>query len=173
MTYEVTIDGRDFQVELARGAAGFLCRVTPLGKSPAGARDFSVDAIRAERDVLSLVIAGRSYEVKRALDAGGVNIAVGSTRFAAEVRDPRSLRSRRARADATEGPKRISAPMPGKVVRLLVAEKAQVEAGQGLVVIEAMKMQNELKSPKKGVVQKILVDEGSAVNPGDTLVIVE
>jgi pyruvate carboxylase subunit B len=63
--------------------------------------------------------------------------------------------------------------MPGKVVRLLVAENDAVEAGQGVAVIEAMKMQNELKSPKKGVVRKILAREGAAVNAGETLAVVE
>ena len=63
--------------------------------------------------------------------------------------------------------------MPGKVVRLLLAPGAEVEAGAGVLVVEAMKMQNEVKSPKKGIVRKILVSEGSAVNAGDVLAIVE
>ena len=71
------------------------------------------------------------------------------------------------------GPKKIVAPMPGKVVRLLVREADEVEMGAGVAVVEAMKMQNEIKSPKKGTVQKILVTEGAAVNAGDVLAIVE
>jgi biotin carboxyl carrier protein len=63
--------------------------------------------------------------------------------------------------------------MPGKVVRVLVDQGTQVEAGAGVLVVEAMKMQNEIKSPKKGVVQKILAIEGAAVNAGDVLAIVE
>jgi biotin carboxyl carrier protein len=63
--------------------------------------------------------------------------------------------------------------MPGKIVRLLVREGAAVEAGTGVLVVEAMKMQNEIKSPKKGTIQKILVGEGTAVNAGDVLAIVE
>jgi biotin carboxyl carrier protein len=63
--------------------------------------------------------------------------------------------------------------MPGKVVRVLAAEKTEVDAGQGVLVVEAMKMQNELKSPKKGIVQKILASEGAAVNAGDVLAVVE
>jgi biotin carboxyl carrier protein len=59
------------------------------------------------------------------------------------------------------------------VVRLLVGENAEVEAGQGIVVVEAMKMQNEIKSPKKGVVKKMMARVGAAVNPGDVLAIVE
>lgn len=63
--------------------------------------------------------------------------------------------------------------MPGKVVRVLVSTGVEVEAGTGVLVVEAMKMQNEIKSPKKGTVQRILVGEGSAVNAGDILAIVE
>ena len=89
------------------------------------------------------------------------------------MRDPRSLRSRRDAAGDEHGPKKLVAPMPGKVVRVLVAEKSEVEAGQGIVVVEAMKMQNEIKSPKKGFVQKMLVTPGANVIAGDVLAIVE
>ena len=63
--------------------------------------------------------------------------------------------------------------MPGKVVRILAQQGAQVESGQGVLVIEAMKMQNELKSAKKGVVRKIMVKEGATANSGDVLAVVE
>ena len=63
--------------------------------------------------------------------------------------------------------------MPGKIVRVMVAVGDEVKAGQGIVVMEAMKMQNEMKSPKDGRVQKILVAEGATVNPGDTLAVIE
>ena len=81
--------------------------------------------------------------------------------------------SSRTRAADHQGPKKITAPMPGKVVRLLVREGDSVEAGAGVAVVEAMKMQNEIKSPKKGTVQKILVSESNPVNAGDVLAIVE
>jgi len=63
--------------------------------------------------------------------------------------------------------------MPGKVIRILLQEKAGVEPGQGILVMEAMKMQNEIKSPRKGTIQKILATEGANVNAGDVLAIVE
>jgi len=63
--------------------------------------------------------------------------------------------------------------MPGRVVRVLAKENDEVEAGRGIVVVEAMKMQNEIKSPKKGTVRKILAAEGATVNAGDVLAIVE
>jgi biotin carboxyl carrier protein len=89
------------------------------------------------------------------------------------VRDPRSLRSRKAAAGAGEGPQKIVAPMPGKIVRILAAAGTEVEAKQGIVVVEAMKMQNEMKSAKKGTVKQVLVEEGATVNAGDVLAIVE
>ena len=98
---------------------------------------------------------------------------MGDQPYTAEVRDPRSLRGRKLRADHGKGVRRLVAPMPGKVVRFLVGENAPVEAGQGVVVVEAMKMQNEIKSPKKGIVVKLAVAEGAAVNAGDVLAIVE
>jgi biotin carboxyl carrier protein len=64
-------------------------------------------------------------------------------------------------------------PMPGKVIRLLVNVGDEVEAGQGLVVVEAMKMQNEIRSPKKGKVERVLVSEGQNVNAGEALAWVE
>ena len=76
-------------------------------------------------------------------------------------------------AAAEAGPQKITAPMPGKIVRIMVAEGDEVKAGQGIIVMEAMKMQNEMKSPKDGKVQKILTSEGSTVNPGDALAVIE
>ena len=123
--------------------------------------------------MLSLLIAGKAYRSGASALASDLRIWVGDQSYSAEVSDPRSLRNRKARADAGKGPRPLVAPMPGKVVRFLVAEKSAVEAGQGVVVVEAMKMQNEIKSPKKGIVLKLSVAEGAAVNAGDVLAIVE
>jgi biotin carboxyl carrier protein len=100
-------------------------------------------------------------------------IVIGEESFSYEVRDPRSLGARRAKAASHDGPRKIKAPMPGKVVRIIAGEGTHVEAGQGILVIEAMKMQNEMKSPKAGVVKKILATEGTTVNAGDTLAEIE
>ena len=164
MTYDVTIDGKNYRLELKRDGDRWSCRVD--------GRAFEVDAVLARPDVLSLRIGNKAYEVKCERVASDLHIWVGSVRYAAEVRDPRSLRGR-ARAVDEHGPKKLTAPMPGKVVRILVTQGAEIEAGAGVLVVEAMKMQNEVKSPKKGTVQKILVNEGAAVNAGDVLAIVE
>ena len=165
MIYDVNIDGTEYRLELARDQGAWKCRVN--------GREIALDAVLTRANVLSVVINGTAYEVKRELTPVDLHFWVGSARYAAEVRDPRSLRSRRQAAGAAHGVRKLVAPMPGKVVRLLVAEKAEVQAGQAVLVVEAMKMQNELKSPKKGVVQRILAAPGAAVNAGDVLAIVE
>jgi biotin carboxyl carrier protein len=164
MTYDIAIDGKSHRLDLNRADGRWSCRLD--------GREVEVDAVLARPDVLSLRIGNQAYEVKCERVAGEMHLWVGSARFATEVRDPRSLRGR-VRAVDDHGPKKLTAPMPGKVVRILVSERAEVEAGAGVLVVEAMKMQNELKSPKKGTIQKILVSEGAAVNAGDVLAIVE
>lgn len=164
MTYEISIDGRTYRLELSQSEVRWSCRLD--------GREIEVDAVLARPDVLSLRMGNKAYEVKCERVASDVHIWVGSQRFAPEVRDPRSLRSR-SHAAAEQGPRKLTAPMPGKVVRILLAQGAEVEAGAGVVVVEAMKMQNEVKSPKKGTVQKIVVAEGAAVSAGDVLAIVE
>ncbi len=164
MLYDITIDGKKYRLDLNRADGRWSCRLD--------GRDFEVDAVLTRPDVLSLRIGALAYEVKSEQVANELRLWVGSTCFAVEVRDPRSLRGR-TRAGDDRGPMTITAPMPGKVVRLLVHEGDEVEPGSGVAVVEAMKMQNELKSPKKGIIQKILVSEGAAVNAGDGLAIVE
>jgi biotin carboxyl carrier protein len=164
MIYEINIDGKDYRLDLNRTDGRWSCRLE--------GREIEVDAVLVQTDVLSLRIGNRSYEVKRESINGDIHLCVGSARFAAEVRDPRSWRSRMRAVDA-HGPKKLTAPMPGKIVRILVSQGEQVEAGAGVLVVEAMKMQNEIKSPKKGTIQRVLVVEGAAVNAGDVLAIVE
>jgi len=166
MTYDVAIDGKLHRVELTRGRdAKLLCRLD--------GRDLDLDAIEAGRDILSIILSGRAWEVKRERVGGEMHLMIAGERYAAEVRDPRSFRSRQTAGAGLEGPKKLVSPMPGKVVRVLLAAGAEVEAGQGIIVVEAMKMQNEIKSPKKGKVGKILAAEGATVNAGDALAIVE
>jgi biotin carboxyl carrier protein len=164
MTYDVTIDGKNYRLELDWAEGRWSCRVD--------GRDLQVDAVLARPDVLSLRIGNQAYEVKCERVKSDLHLWVGAKRYAADIRDPRSLRGR-ARAVDDHGPRELTAPMPGKVVRVLVSAGTEVEAGAGVLVVEAMKMQNEIKSPKKGTIQKILVSEGAAVNAGDVLAIVE
>lgn len=165
MVYDVTIDGKDFRLELQRAETSWQCRVN--------GSDLKIDAVLARRDVLSVLIDGKAYEIKREHTPTDTHLWVGSVRYLAELRDPRSLRGRKGAGAEDKGPKKIFAPMPGKVVRMLVDQGQPVEAGQSILVVEAMKMQNEIKSPKKGTLQKIVAIEGANVNAGDVLAIVE
>lgn len=164
MLYDVTIDRKKYRLDLNHADGRWSCTLDGCA--------LQIDAVLARPDVLSLRIGDKCYEVKSEHVGGDWHVWVGSARFAAEVRDPRSLRGR-SRATDDHGPRKITAAMPGKVVRVLVNEGQEIEAGAGIAVVEAMKMQNEIKSPKKGIVQKIPVKEGDALNAGDVLAIVE
>jgi biotin carboxyl carrier protein len=103
---------------------------------------------------------------------GEVVVVIDGNRFDIDVRDPRHFR-RRNGWHGIDGLQNVTAPMPGKVVRLLAQLGTTVTAGQALVVVEAMKMQNELRSPKSGKVVSVPVHEGDTVAAGDVLVVVE
>lgn len=165
MTYEISVDGKNHRLDLNREDGRWRCVLD--------GETMEVDAVIARPNVMSVIIGGQAFEVKRERTATDMHLWVKSARFAVEVRDPRSLRSRRAKGGGVEGPQKLLAPMPGKIVRVISVIGTEVEAGQGVVVIEAMKMQNELKSPKKGHVKQILVAEGTSVSAGEVLAIVE
>jgi len=164
MIYDINVEGVNYGLEMNRVDGRWETRVD--------GREVAIDAVLARRDVLSIIIEGKAYEIKRERTATDMHLWVGPRRYAVQLRDPRSLRSR-ASADDGKGPRKLLAPMPGKVVRVLLQEESEVEAGQGVVVVEAMKMQNEIKSPKKGILRKIVAAEGAAVNAGDVLAVVE
>ncbi len=162
MKYEVLISGRNHSVEIQREAAGWNISVD-------GARIES-DAVEVAPNVFSILIGGQSYEIYvHRLHDGRIKLQSGHQEWIAEVQDPRAWRGRRHGTAEAEGRQQIVAPMPGKVIRILVEPGDEVEAGQGLLVVEAMKMQNEIKSPKRGKVERLLAKEGQTVNAGDAL----
>jgi len=127
-------------------------------------------AMPVEPGVYSVLVDGKSFEVR--LLPGAQHVQVGARRFTAEVRDPRNS-TRRSRDTLAGGRQNIIAPMPGKVIRVLVQPGDSVEAGQGLVVVEAMKMQNEMKASRPGKVVEVRVHDGATVGAGDILVALE
>ena len=164
MILDVTVNGRDYRVELEQQESGsWSCRVD--------GEPITVNSSSTANGVLSLLLGSQSYEI--IANPAQQQIAIGSERYSVEVRDPRSWRSRRAKAGAGEGPKKVVAPMPGKVVRVIAAAGTEVEQGAGVIVIEAMKMQNELKSPKSGTVAELRVETGATVNAGEVLAVIE
>jgi biotin carboxyl carrier protein len=133
----------------------------------------NLESVReVEPGVYSVFVEGRSFEVSTVPAPDGLHVHAGGRRFAVEVRDPRDA-SRHSRAAVGSGRQNISTPMPGKVVRLLVSAGDAVDAGQGLVVVEAMKMQNEMKASRAGRVVEVRVRDGETVGAGDTLVVLE
>jgi len=114
----------------------------------------------------------RSFRCIADADLDGDLVVVNGERIAYAVYDPRSLRSTSATASES-GPKPLKAPMPGRIVRVLVEPGEKVTAGQGCVVMEAMKMQNELKAPRAGVVAKLAAKVGETVAAGAVLLVVE
>jgi len=129
------------------------------------------DVAEIAPNTLSILIRGESHEIRVAHSSEGLlKIQAGLREFAAEVTDQRSWRGRRLGHVEVEGRQQITAPMAGKVVRVLVKFGEKVEVGQGLMVVEAMKMQNEIRSTKSGTVERLLAEEGQAVNAGETLV---
>ncbi len=163
VTVWIEIGGKKRRVELPAGASGGLLECSVDGVA------VSADVRLLEPGVMSLLVNGRQYRC--VFDGDGV--VIGGRKYGFEVDDPRSLQGRRGSGGGTEGPRPVKAPMPGRVVRLLVEVGDEVGEGQGVVVIEAMKMQNELKSPKVGRVVRVGVGVGDTVGSGDVLVVVE
>jgi biotin carboxyl carrier protein len=162
MKYDVRIGGKTRAVELTRNCEKWCISLD--GNS------LDADAVEVAPNTFSILFEGESFEVRVApMPDGSLALHAGVAEFTAEVDDPRAWRGRRHGIFEAEGRQQIAAPMPGKVVRILVNAGESVEVGQGLLVVEAMKMQNEIRSPKNGRVEKLFVQEGQAVNAGDVL----
>jgi biotin carboxyl carrier protein len=118
--------------------------------------------------VYTVLLEGRSYDAFVEATPDGLIVTINGNRFEVDVRDPRRL-SRRSPGAGGAGVQTLSSPMPGKVVRVLVAVGDTVAAGQGVLVIEAMKMQNELKATRAGTVLSVSAKEGATVVAGEAL----
>jgi len=128
--------------------------------------------VQVEPGVYSVLLDGASYEIRLIETSRGMSAEVGGRRFAVEVNDPRDT-SRGPRSSLGSGRQNVVAPIPGKVVRVLVKAGDSVDEGQGLVVVEAMKMQNEMKASRPGRVIEIRAQAGDTVSAGDTLAVLE
>jgi biotin carboxyl carrier protein len=164
MKLEIHLGGKTRTVELARADGRLQCAID--GKA------LEADAVEISPGIYSLLIHGRSFEVRVDEHPDGLRVHTGHREFPVKVVDPRAWRGARGAALEAEGRQQIHAPMPGKVVRLLVKQGDAIEAGKGLLVVEAMKMQNEIRAPKSGTVERLLASEGQAVNAGDLLAVI-
>jgi biotin carboxyl carrier protein len=162
MKFEVVINNARRIIELERDADRW--RISLDGEP------MDADAIEISPNIFSILLNGKSHEVRvTPTPSGALTLQTAHREFTAEVTDPRAWRGRRHGALEAEGRQQIVAPMPGKIIRVLVQTGEQVQAGQGLLVVEAMKMQNEIRSPKSGTVERLLVKEGQPVNAGEAL----
>lgn len=129
-----------------------------------------VDAVEVAPNTYSILLDGRAFEAVVVPAKNGLLVRCNGREFMAAVSDPRAWRRGGADLFGAEGKQQVTAPMPGKVVRVLVSAGQAVEANQGLVVVEAMKMQNEIRASKAGTIERILIREGQAVAAGEPLV---
>ena len=120
----------------------------------------------------SVLYQGRSFEIRIRNSKGDWQASVGDRTFDLEIQDPRNSGGR-ASSTLAHMHQDVKAPMPGKVIRLLVHDGDEVRAGQGLAVVEAMKMQNELRALRAGKVMRIAVKEGDTVSAGNVIVTLE
>ena len=142
------IDDRRYELDLHESAAGRYLVI-------------------ADGLVFNCTVEGRPESGKQ------VDVVVGTKQYSVTLTDPKRLRSAARLVGHGDDVARIVAPMPGKVVRILVAIGDQVNAGAGIVVVEAMKMQNEMKTPKAGKVTAVSAELGATVNAGEVLAVVE
>jgi len=167
MAYIVSWEGKEYTVEVARQGPRYV--VTFEG-TPTEA-----DLRRVGQRLYSLLLGPESYEVDILAEGSRLSLTVRGEAYQVEVADERERRLRRvaSKAEGRPGRQEISAPMPGKVVAVLVSVGEEVKAGQGVVVVEAMKMENELKATAGGRVTEVRAVAGKAVNGGEVLVVIE
>jgi len=163
MTYEVTVGEHCYQVCVERSAEGYHVSVD-------GGPQQLIDVRRPQEGVLSVLQGDYSYEAGLVEQAKGWDVDIYGVRHACEVVDPKR-RALRLGGGANEGV--VSTAMPGRIVRVLRGQGEAVEAGDALLIVEAMKMENEIKAPISGALVEVLVSEGDTVEAGAKLVRIE
>ncbi len=166
MQYEVEVNGQIRRVSVRRADGRFVVAVDD--------REWSVDAVRVDGHTLSMLVGTTSYDVSVVPDSssGRMMLSVGPIVLSVSVNGRRRFRRREEAGVGAEGPQQLKAPMPGKVVRVLVKPGEPVRARQPILVIEAMKMENELRAASDGVVAEINVEEGQSVDAGALVAVV-
>jgi biotin carboxyl carrier protein len=168
----VEIDGESYKLELRRnGTHSDYVLSGAEASSQVFASSGRASVAETRPGVYSVLLDERSFAVHLARGIDGLEVWVKGRRLPVSVSDARD-RSKGHKPSAS-GPLELRTQMPGKIIRVLVTSGTRVHAGQELVVVEAMKMQNEVRSPKDGVVTKIFAIEGTTVGAGETLVMVE
>lgn len=162
MKYVATIDGQDFTIDVEHNG-----RISVEGVS----YDVDLESIDG-RSLFSLILNGASYEVFVERESRRYFITVAGDRYEVQVEDERMKRLRERAGIKHEETREftITAPMPGLVVAVAVEKGQRISAGDGVVILEAMKMENEIRAPRAGIVERIRVSAGQTVNQGDVMI---
>jgi biotin carboxyl carrier protein len=160
------------------GEQSYSVEIEEIGKSlyrvAVDGNEFLVDGKKTGRTNYSLIVDNRSFEIEVDNAEDEYRVLVDGRNYHVSLVDERRVRVGGGQSDfQLQGRQKVSVPMPGKVIAVLISEGDSVERGQGLVIVEAMKMENEVRSPIAGVVKEIKVKPGDAVEGGAVLVIVE
>jgi biotin carboxyl carrier protein len=161
--FEATVDGRRLRVEVRSDGARYTVTVD--------GRPLEVDHVETADRFSSLIVDGHSHDVGLERRPGGYAVLVNGEAKAVDLAE--AVRGASLPAQRPPGPTALAAPMPGRVVRVLVEPGQEVAVGEGLVVVEAMKMENELRAPRAGRVREVVAREGEAVEAGAPLVVVD
>lgn len=164
------IDGAEQQIELLREGERVSASVD--------GRRYELAVRETEAGTYLLIDDGRVYECRvesNRAQPDALEVHVRTETYALTLSDPKRLRGGHGGAGGhgVDGSAQIIAPMPGKIVRVLVEQGAEVKAGDGILVVEAMKMQNEMKAPRDGIVTELHAASGATVNAGDVLAVIE
>lgn len=166
MKLEAYIGDERHEIEIKRDGANVIAMVDE--------REYTLEVSEPESDVFLIKDDGHIREVSVSpAQAGTLRTRAGAAEIDIRIADPRRLRGAGPASEHAGGSAEIKTAMPGKVVRILKSEGDSVSSGEGVVVVEAMKMQNELKSPKDGAVSTVRVVEGDTVAAGDILLIID
>jgi len=162
MKLNAELNGEKHEIEIKREGEMVFARVDD--------RQYELEASEVEADVYLFKYNNQIFQIYAAPN-GIVNL--GNHQLEISITDPKRLRGSSAAAANAEGISEIKTAMPGKLVRILVEEGTEIKQGEGVLIVEAMKMQNEMKAPKDGIVKEIRFSEGATVNAGDIMAIIE
>jgi biotin carboxyl carrier protein len=166
MKLELEIDGKIMEAEFSAG--------DPIAQLSLEGKVYRAAVSEPEPGIFVIIFNDRVYRCAlERLPNGGIEVNVGGRRISIAANDKKHLRSNPGGSSGGGGRVTLFAPMPGKVVRILLEAGAEVNAHQGVLIVEAMKMQNEVQSPKAGKIAELRVSEGQTVNGGDILAVIE
>ncbi|MBL8149936.1 MAG: hypothetical protein JNN15_08405 [Blastocatellia bacterium] len=164
MNYEIEVDNQTVQIELKKTDAGFQATID--------GRSYEATLIQPEPNLYTLFVNGRVYEFRTSYQPGRQEVAVNSAGLSLTTRLI-DRKKRQGEGKAAGGSKTITAPMPGRVVQIMKSVGDEVADGESVIIVEAMKMQNELASPKASKIKEIKVQVGQTVIAGEVLVVIE